>query len=59
MSMRGFREVLADFLIDEAGATSTEYALIAAGIAVAIIASLNAITAAISQGFGDLATTSN
>jgi pilus assembly protein Flp/PilA len=45
--MRGFGSVVAAFLADESGATTTEYALIAAGIAVAIIASLNAIGTAI------------
>jgi pilus assembly protein Flp/PilA len=43
------RGLLADFLTDEAGATSAEYALIASGIAVAIIASLGAISTAVSQ----------
>ena len=47
--MRGLHDVLAAFLADEAGATTTEYALIAAGIAVAIIASLGAISTAINQ----------
>jgi pilus assembly protein Flp/PilA len=57
--MRRLHDVLVAFLADEAGATGTEYALIAAGIAVAIIASLGAISTAINQTFGDLATTSN
>jgi pilus assembly protein Flp/PilA len=52
MSMRGFAKVLAGFLADESGATAVEYALIAAGIAVAIIASLNAIGTAISDTYG-------
>jgi pilus assembly protein Flp/PilA len=56
MSMRG---LLVDFLADEAGATATEYALIATGIAVAIIASLGAISTAINERFGDLATSLN
>jgi pilus assembly protein Flp/PilA len=47
MLMRGLGTVVAAFLADESGATTTEYALIAAGIAVAIIASLNAIGTAI------------
>ncbi len=34
---------MADFLRDESGATSIEYALIAAGIFLVIIASVNAI----------------
>jgi pilus assembly protein Flp/PilA len=52
MSMRGFGKVLAGFLADDSGATATEYALIVAGIAVAIIASVNAIGTAISNTFG-------
>jgi pilus assembly protein Flp/PilA len=52
MSMRGLGTVVAAFLADESGATATEYALIAAGIAVAIIASLNAIGVAINTTFG-------
>jgi pilus assembly protein Flp/PilA len=52
MSMRGFGNVVADFLADESGATAVEYALIVAGIAVAIIASLNAIGTAINTSFG-------
>lgn len=50
--MRGFGNVVADFLADESGATAVEYALIVAGIAVAIIASLNAIGTAINTSFG-------
>ena len=36
-------EVLGRFLADESGATTTEYALIASGIALAILASLIAL----------------
>jgi pilus assembly protein Flp/PilA len=57
--MRRLHDVLVAFLADEAGATGTEYALIATGIAVAIIASLGAISSAINQRFGDIATTLN
>lgn len=57
--MRGFGEVLAGFVADESGATATEYALIVAGIAVAIIASVNAIGTAISTTFGSAATSGN
>lgn len=57
--MRGLRNLVADLLVDETGASSTEYALIATGIAVAIIASLSAISTAINQTFGGLATTFN
>ena len=57
--MRGLHDVLVAFLADEAGATSTEYALIVAGIAIAIMASLGAITNAINQRFSDAATALN
>ena len=43
---------LAEFLADESGATATEYGLIVAGIAIAIIASVNAIGTAIGGHFG-------
>jgi len=59
MPMRGLGNVVARFLVDESGATSVEYALIAAGIAVAIIASLNAIGIAINTSFGNSDTASN
>jgi pilus assembly protein Flp/PilA len=52
LSMSGLGTVVADFLADESGATAAEYALIVAGIAVAIVASLNAIGTAISTTFG-------
>jgi pilus assembly protein Flp/PilA len=50
--MRSVRVVLADFCADESGATSIEYALIAGGIALAILASVNAIGSAINLMFG-------
>jgi pilus assembly protein Flp/PilA len=59
MSMRGFGKVLVGFLADESGATATEYALIVAGIAVAIIASVNAIGTAISNTFSSAGTSAN
>jgi pilus assembly protein Flp/PilA len=59
MSMRGFAKVLAGFLADESGATAVEYALIVAGIAVAIIASLNAIGTAISHTYGTAGAAAN
>jgi pilus assembly protein Flp/PilA len=59
MSMRGFRNVVADFLADDCGATGTEYALIATGIAIAIIASMSAIATSINQTFGNVTTTFN
>jgi len=57
--MRGFRKGLADFLGNDGGATGTEYALIATGIAIAIIASMSAIATSINQTFGNLSTTFN
>jgi pilus assembly protein Flp/PilA len=45
--MRSMRE----FLADESGATAVEYALIASGIAMAILVSVNAIGTAISDFF--------
>ena len=50
--MRSLTDVLADFLADESGATAVEYALIASGIALALVASLNALSTAISDTFG-------
>jgi pilus assembly protein Flp/PilA len=43
--------LLRAFLTNESGATAIEYALIAAGIGVAIIASVNALGSAISGKF--------
>jgi pilus assembly protein Flp/PilA len=54
--MRGLRNILSRFLANESGATATEYALIVTGIAIAIIASLNAITGAINQTFSNITT---
>ena len=51
-SIRRVGRVIAEFTANTSGATAAEYALIAAGIAVAIIASLNAIGNAISHTFG-------
>ena len=45
--MRSMRE----FLADESGATAIEYALIASGIAMAILVSLNALGSSISDFF--------
>ena len=49
--MRSVKTMLADFLTDESGATAIEYALIASGIALAILVSLNALGTAISSSF--------
>lgn len=42
------------FLNDESGATAIEYGLIAAGIALAIIASVNALGTALSSNFSSI-----
>jgi pilus assembly protein Flp/PilA len=57
--MRGFGSLVADFWADESGATAIEYALIAGGIAIAIIASLNAVATAINNTFGKAETAIN
>jgi pilus assembly protein Flp/PilA len=49
-------KVLAKFLADESGATAIEYALIAAGIALAIIAAVNSLGTVLSNKFGDIST---
>ena len=43
------------FVKDESGATAIEYGLIAAGIAVAIIAAVQAVGTALNLTFGDVA----
>lgn len=43
------------FLADETGATAIEYSLIAALIAIAIIASLQAVATSVSSNFSDIA----
>ncbi len=42
------------FLNDESGATAIEYGLIAAGIALAIIAAVNALGTALSSNFASI-----
>jgi pilus assembly protein Flp/PilA len=44
------------FVRDESGATAIEYALIAAGIGIAIIAAVNTLGTAISNKFGSITT---
>ena len=44
------------FCADENGATAIEYALIAMGIAIVIVASVNGIGTALSTKFGDVST---
>jgi pilus assembly protein Flp/PilA len=45
------KNLLARFVKDESGATAIEYALIAAGIGIAIITAVNALGTAISDKF--------
>ena len=50
------RRLLAEFSKNESGATAIEYALIAMGIAIVIVASVNGIGTALSTKFGDVST---
>lgn len=50
------KNLLARFAKDESGATAIEYALIAAGIAVAIIATVNSVGQAIVTKFNEIKT---
>ncbi len=45
-------KIILKFLRDETGATTIEYGLIAAGIAIAIIASVNGVGASLTSLFG-------
>ena len=45
------RRLISEFLRNEAGATSIEYALIAAGIALAIITAVNTLGTTLSKKF--------
>jgi pilus assembly protein Flp/PilA len=49
-------KVISKFLHDESGATAIEYGLIAAGIAVAIIAAVNALGTQLNTTFGAVKT---
>lgn len=53
------KNLLARFVKDESGATAIEYALIAAGIGIAIIAGVNALGTAINTKFNDIKTSLN
>lgn len=53
------RQLLSRFLADQSGATAIEYALIAAGIGIAIIAGVNALGTAINSTFNDIKTSLN
>jgi pilus assembly protein Flp/PilA len=50
------KNLLARFAKDESGATAIEYALIAAGIALAIIVSVNSLGTVLSNKFGAIST---
>jgi pilus assembly protein Flp/PilA len=49
--------LVARFVKDESGATAIEYALIAAGIALAIIAAVNGLGTSLSTKFTGISTT--
>jgi pilus assembly protein Flp/PilA len=53
------KNLLARFVKDESGATAIEYALIAAGIGIAIITAVNALGTEISSKFDDMKTKMN
>lgn len=50
------KNLLARFVKDESGATAIEYALIAAGIGIAIITAVNALGTTISAKFNTIGT---
>ena len=50
------RRLLQDFFRDECGATAIEYALIAMGISIVIVASVNGIGTALSSKVGTVST---
>lgn len=50
------KNLIARFVKDESGATAIEYALIAAGIGIAIITGVNALGSEISTKFGKIQT---
>jgi len=49
-------KIFKQFLTDESGATAIEYALIAAGIALAIIVAVNSLGTVLSNKFGAIST---
>jgi pilus assembly protein Flp/PilA len=53
------KNLLARFAKDESGATAIEYALIAAGIGIAIITAVNSLGTAISSKFDSIRTSLN
>ncbi len=54
--MSDFGKLLRSFLANEAGVTAIEYGLIAAGIAVAIIATVAAVGTALNTTFSTVST---
>ena len=50
------RRLFSGFLADESGATAIEYAMIAAGISIVIVASVNSIGTALSTKFTAVST---
>jgi pilus assembly protein Flp/PilA len=50
------RRLLKNFCNDDSGATAIEYALIAMGISIVIVASVNGIGTALSGKFGTVST---
>jgi pilus assembly protein Flp/PilA len=50
------RRLLKNFFNDEAGATSIEYAIIACGISIAIVAAVNGIGTAVNTKFEAVST---
>jgi len=50
------RRLLECFFRDESGATAIEYALIAMGISIAIVAAVNGVGSSLSTRFGTLST---
>ena len=49
-------KLVSRFIKDESGATAIEYALIAAGIAIAIISAVNGVGTALSTKFDSIST---
>jgi pilus assembly protein Flp/PilA len=50
------RRLLTNFLADESGATAIEYAIIAAGISIVIVASVNGIGTKLTSTFTTVST---
>ena len=50
------RRLLKNFFNDQSGATAIEYCLIAMGIAIVIVASVNGVGTALSGKFGTIST---